>query len=73
MDISNPVCIQITSPGGTPIRGKNAGLNKCLFIFLLTAPSPSPPSLHCVLIPKALASLLALTLPVLTTDAFNVY
>lgn len=28
MAISNLICIQITSPGGTPIRGKNAGCNK---------------------------------------------
>lgn len=45
MVISNLICIQITSPGGTPIRGKNAGYRKPLLIsplFLLTAP-PSPP------------------------------
>lgn len=45
MVISNLICIQITSPGGTPIRGKNAGYRKPLLIsplFLLTA----PPLLH---------------------------
>lgn len=42
MVISNLICIQITSPGGTPIRGKNAGYRKCLLI-LLTPPSPPFP------------------------------
>lgn len=34
MVISNLICIQITSPGGTPIRGKNAGYRKRLVILL---------------------------------------
>lgn len=41
MVISNLICIQITSPGGTPIRGKNAGYRKPLLITLSSSP-PSP-------------------------------
>lgn len=41
MVISNLICIQITSPGGTPIRGKNAGYRKHLLIPLSSSP-PSP-------------------------------
>lgn len=40
MVISNLICIQITSPGGTPIRGKNAGYRKCLLILLSSSLLP---------------------------------
>lgn len=43
MVISNLICIQITSPGGTPIRGKNARYRKHLFTLLS---SSLPPLLH---------------------------
>lgn len=42
MIISNLICIQITSPGGTPIRGKNAGYKKNLLILLFSPPRPPP-------------------------------
>lgn len=49
MVISNLICIQITSPGGTPIRGKNAGYRKCLLILLS---SSLPPLLHVLPSPQ---------------------
>lgn len=68
MLLSNLICIQITSPGGTPIRGKNAKM--CLqlsrhFISCLPCPFSSSVS-HLQLLLSALtlpALLLICTLP----------
>lgn len=49
MAIFNFICIQITSPGGTPIRGKNAGYRQCPPV--LTAPSIIS-SVHFLLLPQ---------------------
>lgn len=69
MVISNLICIQITSPGGTPIRGKNAGCRKCLLSLLSSSLPPSSIasvflllSPQCVPISSSLSFSLAQTL-----------